>query len=153
MTSFLCFLTHAQREPTTHLSRGLWPYDGTRPYEVLLHRIDTHSGGRHQIGYPPGSICDHDRRYTIYLYFPGPRGEIPFPCLEIVFVRHCWDCKTKLRPRVAEVVLQLERAAGGWGGVMQPCIQVERIVSASSDSLRLYGAWWVLGSDSLILFH
>ena len=39
------------------------------------------------------------------------------------FVQHCWDGDRKLRPKVAEVVTHLERAAADWRGLMPPCVQ------------------------------
>jgi len=77
-------------------------------------------------------------------------GEIPFPCLgmaAIFFIQRRWDGEMKSRPRVAEVVSQLERAAAGWGGVTQPCTQVECIVSVSLDAVSdsmAHGGPWVL---------
>ena len=47
------------------------------------------------------------------------------------FVQRCWDGEMKLRPGVADVVSQLERAVADWDGVMPPCAQVEDVVSAS----------------------
>ena len=40
-------------------------------------------------------------------------------------VERCWDADMKLRPKIAEVVSQLERAAADWDGVMPPYTQVE----------------------------
>ena len=51
------------------------------------------------------------------------------------FVQHCWDGKMELRPNVAEVVLELERAAADWDGVMPPCTQVECVVPASPEPM------------------
>ena len=56
------------------------------------------------------------------------------------FVQRCWDGQMELRPKVAEVVSQLKRAAADWDGVMPPCAQVERVVPACpepvSDSME-----------------
>jgi hypothetical protein len=56
------------------------------------------------------------------------------------FAQRCWDGDRKLRPKVAEVVTHLERAAASWDGLMRPCIQVEDVASDSdepeSDSMQ-----------------
>ena len=49
------------------------------------------------------------------------------------FVQRCWDGQMELRPKVAEAVSQLKRAAADWDGVMPPCAQVESVVSASPE--------------------
>ena len=49
------------------------------------------------------------------------------------FVQRCWDGRVELRPKVAEVVSQLERAAADWEGVMPPGTQVDCVVSASPE--------------------
>ena len=55
------------------------------------------------------------------------------------FVQRCWDGDAELRPKVAGVVSQLERAAADWVGVMPPCPLVKNVASASleqeSDSM------------------
>jgi len=63
------------------------------------------------------------------------------------FVQRCWDQETELRPKVAEVVSQLERAAASWGGVMPPCVQVESVVSVPQDPVSdsmAHGKPWIL---------
>jgi len=59
------------------------------------------------------------------------------------FIQRCWDGDLKLRPKVAEVVAQLERAAAGWDGVIPPLVDADDVVSASkepmSDSMLHYG--------------
>ena len=47
-------------------------------------------------------------------------------------VKRCWDGDMKLRPKIAEVVLQLERAAADWDGVMPPHAQIE----SEEDSMK-----------------
>ena len=37
----------------------------------------------------------------------------------------------ELRPKIAEVVSQLERAAADWDGVMPPCAQIKSVAPAS----------------------
>ena len=51
------------------------------------------------------------------------------------FVQRCWDNKMELRPKVAEVVAQLERAEADWDGVMPPHVQAEDIASLSQESM------------------
>ena len=51
------------------------------------------------------------------------------------FVQRCWDGDMKLRPKVTEVVSQLERAAADWDGVMPPYVRVESVASASPESV------------------
>ena len=108
-------------------------------------------------------VCDHDRGHPPFTYsFQVLTGKRPFPGLGMAeiahyavqgvrptkpenasaiglsdplwdFVQRCWDGKMKLRPRVVEVVLQLERAVADWDGVMLPCAQVESVVSVTPD--------------------
>ena len=100
-------------------------------------------------------VCGQDRSYLPFTYIVQVlTGELPFPGLRtteitssvILGVRppkannasaigfsdslwslaeRCWDGDMKLRPKVAEVVSQLERAAADWDGVMPPHAQVE----------------------------
>jgi len=111
-------------------------------------------------------VCDHDRGYPLFIYiFQVLTGKLPFPRLGMTetvfnalegvhptkpenasaigfsdslwsFVQHCWDREMELRPKVAEVVSQLESAATDWNGVMPPCAQVESVVSAPSDPME-----------------
>jgi len=115
-------------------------------------------------------VCDHDRGYPLFTYiFQVLTGELPFPGLGMTkialnavqgirpskpenasaigfsdslwnFVQRCWDGEMKLRPKVAEVVSQLERAAVNWDGVMPPCVQVESIASARQEPASNSGA-------------
>ena len=114
-------------------------------------------------------VCEQDRGCLPSTYIDQVlTGEIPFPGIRTAelavnlvqglrpvkpvnasaigfsdslwdFIQHCWDGEMGLRPRVAEVVSQLERAAVDWDRVMPPCAQVDSIVSASlepnSDSM------------------
>jgi hypothetical protein len=56
------------------------------------------------------------------------------------FVERCWHGNMKPRPKVAEVVSQLDRVARNWNGLMPPGIQVEGSAPASegpmSDSVE-----------------
>jgi serine/threonine protein kinase len=95
-------------------------------------------------------VCEQDRGYLPFTYIVQVlTGELPFRglrmgeiALNVVqgvrptkpknasaigfsdslwsFVQRCWDGKMELRPKVAEVVTQLERAAADWDGVMPP---------------------------------
>ena len=53
-------------------------------------------------------------------------------------VERCWDGDMKLRPKIAEVVLQLETAAADWDGVMPPHTQVKRVVFVSREDSMTY---------------
>jgi len=106
-------------------------------------------------------VCDHDRGHQPFTYiFQVLTGELPFPGLGMAeiavkvvegvrptkpenastigfsdslwsFAQRCWDHEMGLRPRIAEVVSQLERAVTDWDGVMPPCAQAEGVASAS----------------------
>ena len=122
-------------------------------------------------------VCDHDRDHSLFTYiFQVLTGRLPFPGLGVdiivmnavqgvrptrpenasaigfsdplwSFVQRCWDGEMELRPKAAEVVSQLERAAAGWVGVMPPCAQVESVVSVTPDSVSdsiAHGNLWVL---------
>jgi len=110
-------------------------------------------------------VCGRNRGYPPFIYiFQVLTGKLPFPGLgmaEIVlnavqgirptkpenasaigfsdslwdFVQRCWDGKMELRPKVAEVVSQLERVAAGWSGVMSPCTQVDAPPDPPSDPM------------------
>lgn len=43
------------------------------------------------------------------------------------FVQRCWNGDRDLRPRVAEVVTNLAKAAANWRGLMPPCIPAETL--------------------------
>ena len=112
-------------------------------------------------------VCDHDRGHLPFAYtFQVLTGELPFPRLGVAeiavkvlggvrpnkpenasnigfsdslwsFARRCWDHRMGLRPKAAEVVSQLERAATDWDKVMPPCAQAEDVASTlgpASDS-------------------
>ena len=112
-------------------------------------------------------VCDHDRGHPPFAYtFQVLTGELPFPRLGVAeiavkvlggvrpnkpenasnigfsdslwsFARRCWDHRMGLRPKAAEVVSQLKRAATDWDKVMPPCAQAEDVVSTlgpASDS-------------------
>jgi len=51
------------------------------------------------------------------------------------FVQRCWDGDRDLRPRVAEVVTRLGKAAADWNGVLVPCVVVESVPSDSKEPL------------------
>ena len=51
------------------------------------------------------------------------------------FVYRCWEGNMKLRPKVAEVVTHLERAAENWNGIMLPCVRVLNAVSGSKEDV------------------
>ena len=56
-----------------------------------------------------------------------------------VFVERCWDANMRLRPEVAEVVMQLSSATAGWNGVMPPHVKVKCVAenpTAESDSRK-----------------
>jgi len=108
-------------------------------------------------------VCKHDRGYPLFTYILQIlTGGLPFPGIGIAeitmnvvqgmrptkpkiasaigfsgslwrFVERCWDGEMESRPKIAEVVSQLGRAAANWDGVMPPCAQVESVVSASQD--------------------
>jgi len=115
-------------------------------------------------------VREHDREYMPFTYivqvltgenpFRGVRmGELLFNVVRGVrptkpenasaigfsdslwhFTQQCWHGKAKMRPKVGEVVTQLERAAADWGRVMPPFVEVENVVpvserSVSSDSM------------------
>ena len=40
------------------------------------------------------------------------------------FAQNCWDGDMKLRPKVGDVVVRLESAAGDWNRVMPPFVEV-----------------------------
>jgi len=121
--------------------------------------------------------CGHCRDHSLFTYiFQVLTGRLPFPGLgmaEIVvnvvqgvrpikpenasaiglsdplwsFVQRCWDGEMELRPKVAEVVSQLERATAAWGRAMPPCAQVESVVSVTPDPVSdsmAHGELWVL---------
>ena len=64
---------------------------------------------------------------------PGDASAIGFSDSLWSFVQRCWDEKMELRPKVGEVVAQLERAAADWNRVMPPYLQVESVTSASPE--------------------
>jgi len=114
-------------------------------------------------------VCEQDREYLSFTYivqvltgenpFRGDRtGELSLNVVNGVrptkpenasaigfsdslwrFSQQCWHGKTKMRPKVGEVVIRLERAAADWGRVMPPFVKAENVVSASglmsSDSM------------------
>jgi len=110
-------------------------------------------------------VCGRDRDHSSFSYiFQVLTGRLPFPGLgiaEIVmnvvqgvrptkpenasavgfsdplssFVQRCWDGEVELRPKVAEVVSQLERAVADWSGVMPPCAQVDAPLDPPSDPM------------------
>ena len=97
-------------------------------------------------------VCEQDRGYLPLTYIAQVlTGEIPFrgvrmgdfalnvirgvrptksdnaPVIGFSYslwgsIQHCWAGDMKLRPKVGEVVTQLERAAADWDGVMSPSI-------------------------------
>ena len=107
-------------------------------------------------------VCEEDRGYQLMTYIIQVlTGEIPFRGLgptgsifavvkglrpekpenasAIGFsdplwghVQRCWDGDMNLRPRVAEVVTHLGRAAVNWDGVMPPC-KARAVASNSQD--------------------
>ena len=108
-------------------------------------------------------VCEHDRGYPPFTYISQVlTGKPPFSglgmaeiALNVVqgvrptkpenasaigfsdslwdFSQRCWDGEMELRPKIAEVVSQLEKAASDWDGVMPPCAQVECTASAPLD--------------------
>ena len=116
-------------------------------------------------------VCVRDRGYLPFVYISQVlTGKLPFPGLGMAevamnavqgvrptkpenasaiglsgslwsFVQNCWNGEMGLRPKVTEVVSQLERAVADWDGVMPPCAQVEPIFSAPPDPV----------SDSMVL--
>jgi len=48
-----------------------------------------------------------------------------------IFVQGCWARNMNMRPKVAEVVTHLARAAASWDGLMPPCTEVENVASVS----------------------
>ena len=51
------------------------------------------------------------------------------------FVERCWDGKRELRPKVTEVVSQLEKAAAAWNGVMVPQALIENVMSGTPNPM------------------
>ena len=122
-------------------------------------------------------VCEHGCGYPLFTYiFQVLTGELPFPGVRMgeitwnvvqgvrptkpkyasaiglsdslwSFVQRCWDGERKLRPKIAEVVSQLRRAAVDWDGIMPPCAQDERVVPACpepvSDTMT-YCKLWIL---------
>jgi len=71
---------------------------------------------------------------------PENASAIGFSDLLWYFAQQCWHGDAGMRPKVGEVVMQLERAAADWGRVMPSFVEVENIVpvsgrSVSSDSM------------------
>jgi len=62
---------------------------------------------------------------------PENASAIGFSDLLWGFIQRCWDGDLKLRPKVGEVVTQLERAAADWDGVMPS--EAENVISASEE--------------------
>ena len=60
---------------------------------------------------------------------PMNASSIGFSDLLWGFVQRCWSADRNLRPKVAEVVVNLGRAAANWSGLMPPCVQVVNVVS------------------------
>ena len=72
----------------------------------------------------------------------GRRPDKPVNALAIgfsdslwTFVQRCWDGDRHSRPRVAEVVTHLAKAAANWRGLMPPCGETENIASVSEESI------------------
>ena len=108
-------------------------------------------------------VCDHDRDHSLFTYiFQVLTGRLPFPGLGMAeiamnvvrrarpikpenasaiglsdslwsFVQRCWDGEMELRPKVVEVLSQLERAAADWDRVMPPCVLVESVDFARQE--------------------
>jgi len=122
-------------------------------------------------------VCDRDHGYPLVAYVSQVlMGKLPFHGLRMAeialkvvqgirptkpkngsaigfsnslwsFVQRCWDDEVKLRPKVAEVVSQLEIAVANWDGVMPPGAQAESVDSASPDLLSdsmAHGKLWIL---------
>ena len=122
-------------------------------------------------------VCVRDRGYLLFVYIPQVlTGKLPFTGLGMMeislnavqgvrptkpenasaiglsdslwsFVQNCWNGEMGLRPKVTEVVSQLERAAADWDGVMPPCAQVENVVSVTPDPVSdsmAHGKLWIL---------
>ena len=60
---------------------------------------------------------------------PGNASSVGFSDLLWSFTQRCWDGDVKLRPKAAEVVTHLEKAAVNWKGLMPPCVQTENVAS------------------------
>ena len=105
-------------------------------------------------------VCENNRDYPPFTYiFQVLTGELPFAghgLAEITlklaqgarpakpknasaigfsdslwsFVERCWDGEIESRPKVAEIVAQLERAAADWGEVMPPHAHVNSVAFA-----------------------
>ena len=125
--------------------------------------IPTPEADTYAFGLVVYQVCKQDRGYLLFTYiFQVLTGKTPFRGIRASeislsvsqgvrppkpedasaigfsdplwsFVQRCWDGEMKLRPRIAEVVSQLERAVADWDGVMPPCAQVEGVVSASQE--------------------
>jgi len=71
---------------------------------------------------------------------PGNVLSIGFSDILWGFTQRCWDGDPKLRPKVTEVVMHLEREAANWRGLMPPCSQIENVASnheePTSDTLE-----------------
>ena len=71
------------------------------------------------------------------------------------FVQRCWDDNRERRPKVAEVVEHLEKAAANWDGLMPPSVPVEVVAPDSeedmSDSYREFTMKIPCSSQPLII--
>ena len=50
-------------------------------------------------------------------------------------VQRCWDDNRERRPKVAEVVEHLEKAAANWDGLMPPSVPVEVVAPDSEEEM------------------
>ena len=51
------------------------------------------------------------------------------------FAQRCWDANMNTRPKVADVVTHLAKAAAGWQGLMPPCSQTEDVLCFSEEPM------------------
>ena len=66
---------------------------------------------------------------------PENASSIGFTDLLWSFVERCWDGDLKLRPKVGEVVTNLEKEAANWDGLMPPCPLAENVVSNPKEPM------------------
>ncbi|KAF9644344.1 kinase-like protein [Thelephora ganbajun] len=96
-------------------------------YQVLIGEIPFRSAWQKDLGF---SVVQGMRPAK-----PENASAVGFSGSLWDFVQRCWDGNMRLRPKVAEVVEHLERAAADWGGLMPPCVHAKDVTSASEEPI------------------